>query len=348
MQQWQQFLQDSTAQSAADQQQKTLFDDYTVINFGDPVAEQQALVNATVLCDLSHLGLLQLQGSDALSFLQGQVTNDVQQLTGHNAHYSAYCNPKGRMLALFLAFKHYDHVHLQMPRALTTAIAKRLKMFVMRSKVEIEDVTSSIIKIGLSGPNAAQLLQPLFAQVPQVDYELVSLDNGALLRLPGATARYEIFADLANAKIIWNALKQQATPIGINGWEWLEIQAGIPEVSLNTQEQFVPQMLNLDLLGGINFKKGCYTGQEIVARTHYLGTVKRRTQLAHVHCSSQPMAGDSVVNAADEAVGKVVRSAVSPKEGYDILAEIRLESVQAGDLFINASALHILPMPYAL
>jgi folate-binding protein YgfZ len=348
MQEWQQFLQDSTAHSATDQQQKMVIDDYTVLNFGNPVAEQAALQNGTVICDLSHLGLLQLQGGDALTFLQGQVTNDVQQLTGHNAHYSAYCSPKGRMLALFLAFKHYDHLHLQMPRALTTAIAKRLKMYVMRSKVEVEDVTTSIIKIGLNGVNAAQLLQPLFAQVPLADYELVSLENGALLKLPGATPRYEIFADLANAKIIWNALKQQATPVGYNGWEWLEIQAGIPEVTVNTQEQFVPQMLNLDLLGGINFKKGCYTGQEIVARTHYLGTVKRRTHLAHVNCTTQPLAGDNVLNAADEPIGKVVRSALAPNQGYDLLAEIRLESVVAGDLFINTSPLQLQPLPYAL
>jgi hypothetical protein len=348
MQQWQQFLQDSTAQSAADPQHTMLIDDDTVLNFGDPLTEQQALVNGTIMCDLSHLGLLQLQGSDALTFLQGQVTNDVMQLTGHNAHYSAYCSPKGRMLALFLAFSHYDHIHLQLPKSLTAAVAKRLKMYVMRSKVEISDVTTSIIKIGLNGPKAAQLLQPLFAQLPLADYELVSLENGALLKLPGAAPRYEIFADLANAMTIWNALKQQATPVGSNCWEWLEIQAGIPDISINTQEQFVPQMLNLDLLGGINFKKGCYTGQEIVARTHYLGTVKRRTQLAHVDCAQQPLAGDNIVNAAQEAVGKVVRSAIAPNQGYDLLAEIRLESVAAGDLFVNASPLHILPLPYAL
>jgi len=346
MQQWQQFLQDSMAQSAA--QHNIVMDDDTVLSFGDPAAEQQALMNGTVMCDLSHLGLLQLKGSDALTFLQGQVTNEVMQLTGHNAHYSAYCNPKGRMLALFLAFRHYDHVHLQLPRALTAAIAKRLKMYVMRSKVEIEDVTSSIIKIGLNGHNATQLLQPLFAQLPMADYELVSLDNGAVLKLPGAVPRYEIFADMANASLIWNALKAQATPVGSNCWEWLEIQAGIPDVTLNTQEQFVPQMLNLDLLDGINFKKGCYTGQEIVARTHYLGTVKRRTHLAHVDCASQPLAGDNVLNAAQEAIGKVVRSALAPNKGYDLLAEIRLESVAAGDLFVNGSALQIQTLPYAL
>ena len=111
--------------------------------------------NNTILCDLSHLGLLEISGADAVTFLQGQVTNDVKLLTGTNAHYSAYCNPKGRMLALFLAFAHADHIHLQLNRELVEPILKRLKMYVMRSKVEIKDVSDSIIKFGINGLEAA-------------------------------------------------------------------------------------------------------------------------------------------------------------------------------------------------
>ena len=145
MQEWQQFLHNSS-----DSQNVNIQND-KVISFGEPASELQSTMNETVMCDLSHLGLLQLQGSDTLSFLQGQVTNDIKQLNGHNAHYSAYCNPKGRMLALFLAFLHHDHVHLQMPKELLEPIAKRLRMYVMRSKVTIEDVSTSIIKFGING-----------------------------------------------------------------------------------------------------------------------------------------------------------------------------------------------------
>lgn len=341
MQQWHQFLQESS-------NQQLVFDNGKILSFGDTHKEIQATQSGSVICDLSHLGLLQIKGEDASSFLQGQVSNDIKQLDGHQAHYTAYCNPKGRMLALFLAFAHYDHLHLQLPKELVVSIAKRLKMYVMRSKVEITDVSEPIIKIGLSGQNAADLLKPHFSNVPQTEYELVSLENGAVLKLPGALPRYEIFADLSSAKLIWNDLCLHSLAVGAPCWDWLEIQAGIPEVSLNTQEQFVPQMLNLDVLGAINFKKGCYTGQEIVARTHYLGAVKRRTYLAQINTKVQPQAGDNVLNDVGEAVGKVVRSALTSDDCYDLLVEIRLESVESGKVFFEGIALSIRPLPYAL
>lgn len=328
-QQWHQFLQTSAEQH--------------------PVSEiTPALINETVICDLSHLGLLQIDGADAITFLQGQVTNDVKQLNGQTAHYSGYCNPKGRMLALFLAFAHQGHMHLQLPKELIAAIAKRLKMYVLRSKVEIQDVSDSIIKFGLSGTNAIELLSQSFASVPQQDFELVTHENGTLLKLPGTQPRFEIFTDIANAPAIWNKLVPHAKTVDAAYWELLEIQAGIPEVYTKTQEEFVPQMLNLDLLNGINFKKGCYTGQEIVARTHYLGTVKRRTQLAHVDCDSAPNAGDDVQNSNSEIVGKVVRCAPAYHGGYDLLAEIRLESVEAGALSVNGSTLNFQQLPYQI
>ena len=184
--------------------------------------------------------------------------------------------------------------------------------------------------------------------IPQNDYESVSLENGAIIKLPGNQPRFEIFTDIANAPAIWNSLAQHAKVADAAYWELLEIQAGIPEVYAKTQEEFVPQMLNLDLLNGINFKKGCYTGQEIVARTHYLGTVKRRTQLAHIDATTQPNAGDDVLNSNGDIVGKVVRCSPAYNGGYDLLAEIRLESVEAGPLNVNNSALNIQELPYKI
>ena len=348
MQQWHQFLQNSQSNNISGNHQSFNIEGGKVISFGDPVAERRALINETVICDLSHLGLLELKGADALTFLQGQVTNDIKLLDGHNAHYTGYCNPKGRLLALFLAFSHIDHVHLQMPRELVESIAKRLKMYVMRSKVEIQDVSESIIKIGINGHNAADLLKSLFNEIPLNDYELTSLDNGTLLKLPGTTPRYEIFTDAVNAPFIWNALTQHAKPVGAACWEWLEIQAGIPEVMLKTQEEFVPQMLNLDALNAINYKKGCYTGQEIVARTHYLGKVKRRTQLAHIASAVMPESGDDVMDANKQAIGKIARCAPSIETGFDALVECRLENLAQDSIYWNDIALVIKPLPYAL
>ena len=353
MQQWHQFLKDSSAssnQTGTNENvvQNVVIENDIVTSFDELSIERQALLNQTIMCDLSHLGLLQLKGADTVTFLQGQVTNDVKLLDGHRAHYTGYCNPKGRMLGLFLAFTHYDHVHLQMPKELIESIAKRLKMYVMRSKVVITDESESIIKIGLNGNNAVDLLKPLFSQIPQNVYELVSLENGALLKLPGAMPRFEIFTDIVNASVVWHALKQNAKPVGAACWEWLEIQAGIPEIMLKTQEEFVPQMLNLDALSAINYKKGCYTGQEIVARTHYLGKVKRRTQLAHIASSAIPALGDDVTDAENQAIGKIVRSAPAIDAGFDVLAECRLEHVKEDGIFWNGIALAIKPLPYQL
>lgn len=338
MQEWHQFLQSSS---------NAVITDNKIEHFGDPAGELDATSTGLVICDLSHLGLLELDGADAFTFLQGQVTNDIKQLTGNNAHYTGYCSPKGRMLALFLAFSHHGHLHLQMPKELVESIAKRLRMYVMRSQVVITDVSSSIVKLGLSGSNAAKLLVTIFPTVPNQDYALVNSEQGALIKLPGAIPRYEIFTNATEAQIIWNTLRQHAKPVGAANWEWLEIQAGIPDVTLKTQEEFVPQMLNLDAFNAINYKKGCYTGQEIVARTHYLGKVKRRTQLAHLDTVLAPIVGDDIIDTNKQAIGKIVRSAPAIEGGYDVLAECRLENIEEG-IYWNGTRLSIKPLPYSL
>lgn len=337
-----------------------------VMHFGNAKDELAATINSNILCDLSHLGLLEISGADAVTFLQGQVTNDVKLLVGTNAHYSAYCNPKGRMLALFLAFAHHNnqlgnHLHLQFNRTLLEPIMKRLKMYVMRSKVDIKDVSDTILKFGLNGPQASSMLEavfntaPNYSKIPTQDYELISLENATILKLPtiAGHARYQIFTDSINAPLIWNALKQSCQLVGKPCWDWLEIQAGIPDVLPETQEQFVPQMLNLDILNGINFKKGCYTGQEIVARTHYLGSVKRRTYLAEIASDTipsdtMPSAGDKVVDANKNEVGQIVRVAANTTSGYDALIELRIEAAMTANISCNGNAIKMKDLPYSL
>ena len=330
--------------------QGAVIENSTVMHFGNPGAELIAAAKANVLCDLTHLGLLEIEGADAVTFLQGQVTNDVKLLAGDHAHYTAYCNPKGRMLALFLAFAHDDRLHLQFNRELLESIMKRLKMYVMRSKVEIKDVSESIIKFGISGPEAASILVSVFTKIPGLDSELVSLENGAILKLPSTEglSRFEIFTDATNAPAIWKALKADCRLVGKPCWEWLEIQAGIPDITFVTQEQFVPQMLNLDLLNAISFKKGCYTGQEIVARTHYLGSVKRRTYLASIESTHAPLAGDKVMDGAKNEVGQIVRVAANPFGNFDALVEMRIDAKEAGSIYWNDSAVITKNLPYAL
>ena len=306
--------------------------------------------NNNVVCNLSHLGLLEISGADALTFLQGQVTNDVKLLTGTNAHLSGYCNPKGRLLALFLAFYHQDHFHLQLSRELLEPIMKRLKMYVMRSKVEIKDVSDSIITFGINGPDAASILATSFASIPSQDYELTNSENGVILKLPaiGNDARFEIFTNIEHATGIFDGLKERCQLVKKPYWDWLEIQAGMPEIVAATQEQFVPQMLNLDILNGINFKKGCYTGQEIVARTHYLGSVKRRTYLAEIASKESPKAGDKVLDAQNNEIGQIVRAAENKADGFDALVEMRIDAMLAGNVSWNNVAIKVKDLPYSL
>ena len=340
MTQWHDFL---SAQGA-------VFEASELQSFGDS-RNELAAANGNIITSLSHLGLLEISGEDAVSFLQGQVTNDVKKLDGSNSQYAGYCSPKGRLLALFLAFAHVDHLHLQMPVSILEPIMKRLKMYVMRSKVVITEKSEDILCFGIAGPNAQSTLTTLFKKVPQAAQELITLDDATLLRLAGDTPRYQVFTHTENAERIWNALSSNCTKVGKSVWDYLEIQAGIPEIVPATQEAFVPQMVNLDSLDGINFKKGCYTGQEIVARTHYLGKVKRRTQLAHINTEEIPQAGDTIqVVGHEEAIGQIVRAAPAPNGGVDALIEIRLENLDSTDEFPvwKGKKLEFKALPYAL
>ena len=320
-----------------------------VSDYGDKQAELTAAASGDAMADLSHLSLLELAGEDAAAFLQGQVTNDVKQLDGSNSQYAGYCNPKGRMLALFFAYAHAGNYYLQLDARLTENIAKRLRMYVLRSKVVVTDVSEKLVRLGVAGKNAEQVLSQQFPQLPQQAHELAGTESGVVIRLPGSTPRFEVIVGADQATALWSQLKQQLKPVGRDAWEWLEVQAGIPDIVPATQEEFVPQMVNLDMLGGINYKKGCYTGQEIVARTHYLGKVKRRTQLAHVSTDNAPVAGDDVfVEDGAQPIGKIVRSAPSPAGGFDVLAELRLESLEAGKLRWNEHTLVISNLPYQL
>lgn len=330
--------------------QGAVIQDNAINHFGHLDQELNATLNSNILCDLSHLGLLEISGEDAVTFLQGQVTNDVKQLNGSNAHYTGYCSPKGRLLALFLAFSHNNHLHLQLPSSLLEPISKRLKMYVMRSKVSIIDTTESIFKLGLNGPEATQILSQLIPSLPANDYELISTELATVLKLPSIDnqTRYEIFTDAEHINSIWNSLSGKCQLVGKACWDYLETNSGIPEIVPNTQEQFVPQMINLDILNGINFKKGCYTGQEIVARTHYLGSVKRRTFLASIASNQIPSAGDKIFDANKNEVGQIVRVAPNTKSGVDALIELRIEAQQNGEVLWQNVAVEFKALPYSL
>lgn len=336
-------------------EQGAIFDQNIIQHFGNIQEELLATSSKNILCDLSHLGVFTVSGDDAKTFLQGQVTNDVMALDGHHAHYSGYCSPKGRLLALFLAFYQNHNFYLQCDHSILASTIKRLKMFVLRSKVNITDRSADLIRFGINGPDATAILKKSLITLPNIEYGLVSIlegdiQTGIIIKLPSIKGheRFEILLNVTHAESIWNKLKEDCQLVGKPCWDWLDIQTGLPDVVLNTQEQFVPQMLNLDRLNGINFKKGCYTGQEIVARTHYLGTVKRRTYKVSIPCDMTPHEGEKITDEKDNEVGQIVRVAPNIHNGVDALIEIRIEAKNTGNIYWKSQPVTFGTLPYQL
>jgi folate-binding protein YgfZ len=273
---------------------------------------------------LPHNALLAISGDDAPAFLHGQLTNDVEALAVGAAQWNGWCSPKGRLLATFLLVRRAEGFLLMLPAELAAPIAKRLAMFVLRSKVTIRDVTAEHALWGLAGEAA-----------------LRSVGAPAPLRAVAREGRLVVALDGSRAVLIAPAGSSVEGPARgtTQDWDRELIHVGIPVITLATQDAFVPQMANFELVGGVSFKKGCYPGQEIVARTQYRGILKRRMALAHVPSPAQPKAGDAVYSPAfgDQAAGMIVNAAPSSDgDGFDFLVVAQLESLAAGELHLGS------------
>ena len=305
-----------------------------------------------ILCDLSRDGLISVTGADAAAFLQNQFCNDVRNVIPSLSQLNAYCSPKGRILAFFRLFQRDDIYYLRLPREILEATLKRLRMFVLMSKVTLEDASDTLVRIGFSGPKAGQLLGEYVKEVPATS-DAVAHDGLSIICIQPDT-RFEIIGDATAVGTLWANLSAQATPVSDAHWVLQDIRAGIPEVVTETQEAFVPQMLNLQAINALSFKKGCYPGQEIVARMHYLGKLKRRMYLAHI-ADEAPVAAGTPLFAEDspsgQGVGKVVRAQLNPEGGTDLLAVIEISSAEQRPLHLNnvdGPLLKLLELPYML
>jgi folate-binding protein YgfZ len=313
-------------------------------------ADLAALQRGAVLARLDDLGCIRVEGPDAIAFLQSQLTNDVAQLAPTALQLNAYCTPKGRLLATFHQWRDGEAVLLQLPREILVPVMKRLSMFVLRSKAKLVDVSSQHAAYGLMGPQAANALRAAGLEVPDAPWTS-SLHNGLRAsRMPAATdARFLL--DVPTGAVLPPALA--ALPaVAAAAWWWSEIAAAVPTVFAATQESFVPQMINFEVLGGVNFKKGCYPGQEIVARSQYLGKLKRRMQVGHAETTEPPAAGADVFHSGQpEPVGTVVMSALAPPDGVDLLFELPIDRLESGTLHLDARdgiRINVRSLPYAL
>ncbi len=337
-------------------QQGATLDAGLVQHFGDAAAELRATAQGAVLCDLGQFGTLRASGEDAQSFLQNMLSSDIREADTGRAQLSSLSTPKGRMLATMLIWRNGGGYLLQLPRALCEPMRKKLSMYVLRAKVKISDASDEIVSLGLSGENAQEILGRQFGELPQPPFGFIDTGQAGVLKF--SDTRFQISTAAQHAPTLWQALSQYAQPAGSVCWDWLTIRAGIPVILPPTQEQFVPQMANLELLGGVNFKKGCYPGQEIVARMQYLGKAKRRMYLAHIDVahpggSAAPQPGDELFSADMEgqASGMVANAAPAPGGGYDVLAVVQISSREAQTVHWKSpqgEALQFLPLPYLL
>ena len=291
---------------------------------------------------ITDQGLIGLNGDEAASFLHGQLTNDVEHLDQQQVRLAGYCTPKGRLLASFLMWRNATTIYLQLPRAIQPAIQKRLQMFVLRAKAKLHDAScdeANQVILGLGGKQAGAALAAWFPTLPATPFSKVDHALGTLLRVADAfgSARYEWLTSAATARDVWPRLTEQLTKGGTDAWQLSDIHAGIPQITAATQEQFVPQMVNFELLGGVNFKKGCYPGQEIVARTHYLGNIKRHLYRVR---ASEPLSVGAEVRSGilnGQACGSLLSVAPAESGNEWLGLTVLQQDAIAGELYLESA-----------
>ncbi|MCG5514272.1 YgfZ/GcvT domain-containing protein [Ectothiorhodospira shaposhnikovii] len=322
---WKAFLLDAGAE----------MDNDRVSHYGNPERERSVAVTGDVICDLSHLGLISAHGEEASAFLQGQFTCDVGEVGPGRSLPGAWCTAKGRMICTFRLFNRGDAFYLRLPREQVEAVLKRLSLYVLRAKVSLEDAGGAFIPLGLSGPHAETLLRDAVGgDIPAEANACTRHDGITIIRIPGRHPRFELYGDLESMQRLWQALNVHCAPVGAAQWALMDILAGIPNLYPATAEAFVPQMTNLHLLDGVSFKKGCYPGQEVVARMQYLGKLKRRMYLIHLPVETPPRPGDILVDPAqpsDQPAGTIVDAQLHPDGGAAALAVMQVVSAEAGE-----------------
>jgi folate-binding protein YgfZ len=314
-------------------------------------AAVRAVTERAGAAPLDELGVIAVRGEEAAKFLHGQLTNDIEHLAVGRLLLAAYCSPKGRLLAVIDCWRADDTVYLQLPREILPSVQKRLSMFVLRAKARLEDVSAQYATLAVLGPGAAAALTHAGLVAP--DAGLSSRTGDVLVaRLrdaPEVAERFMVIAPAAQA----SAVRARLAPVAdapSAAWWWSQIDAGIADVFAATQEKFVPQMINLEVLGGVNFKKGCYPGQEVVARSQYLGKLRRRMAIAHVDGETNA-AADVFVQGTPEAVGTVVMAATAPHGGMDLLFEAPVDRTAGAVLLVNRAdgpRLDVRALPYML
>jgi tRNA-modifying protein YgfZ len=292
------------------------------------IDQARAVSAASVVCRLDGFSLLRVSGEDAETFLHGQLSSDVHGLGRGHAQFSSYSTAKGRVMASFLLWRRDSDFHLLVSSDIAAAICKRLSMFVMRSKVRIE-IATDLQLIGAHGPVAETWLSAYPGLTPSLPLECgVAAVGAAAVRLPSGALLLTV--PTATAQALAQGAGDSLQGVDFLAWSLLDIAAGIPWITQPTQEQFVAQMLNMDIYGALSFTKGCYPGQEIIARTRYLGKVKRRMYRVELPCQAEIGSPLYSPETADQSIGMVVNAAQNDSGKYVALIVVQTAAWDQG------------------
>ncbi|MDD0842777.1 CAF17-like 4Fe-4S cluster assembly/insertion protein YgfZ [Pseudomonas sp. Gutcm_11s] len=305
------------------------------------------MADSAFFTPLNHESLLAVRGPDAAKFLQGQLTCNLNYLDERTSSLGARCTPKGRMISSFRILQDGDGYLLALASELFEAQLADLKKYAVFSKSTLADESASWVRFGLSGGDSALLALGL--DLPQ-DADSVARGDGLIaIRLPGGHA--ELWAPADQAERLRGQLAAQLREAPLNDWLLGQVRAGIGQVFGATRELFIPQMINLQAVGGVSFKKGCYTGQEIVARMQYLGKLKRRLQRLSLQADELPGIGTELFSPVHgSSVGEVVLAAQS-EQGSELLAVLQEDAKSDGRIHLGSAdgpALTLLELPYQL
>jgi folate-binding protein YgfZ len=306
------------------------------------VTDKQEVSPLNGVTALTHLGVIKIEGDEAAKFIHGQLTQDFSLLGLDSARLAAFCSAKGRMQASFIGFKRSpNEILLVCSRDILAPTLKRLSMFVMRAKAKLSDASDEIALYGLAGDAIQNIASHAQAAWSKADFESKNVVN--LYPADGVPRQ------------LWVAPADTPAPAGsalaLEVWLWGEVRSAVATITAPVVEAFVPQMLNFESIGGVNFKKGCYPGQEVVARSQFRGTLKRRAFV--VHAESAMAAGDEVFdsNGDEQPVATVVQAAPAPSGGFDAIISVQLSALEEGALrlgHMGGGELTVLPLPYAL
>ena len=292
---------------------------------------------------INNLDVIVIEGKDAEVFLQGQITNDIKLIKNEEkALYAGYCSPKGRLIAFFLIIKVWEKYFLICPSSIGNTISKKLSMYIMRAEVSLTHMPDDISYFSFYGDSKEEEAFKNFGGIVPNNLMQTVQQSGndsnselfSVTKLSGKNHRYFVMGNNKVIEEIYSEVYSNSGGLDSNSWHESDIETKIPNIFKETQDKFIPQSLNLDAIEAINFKKGCYTGQEIVARTHYLGKPKRRMYLGSINVDKPPKLGDAITS--DEIkVGQIINFCKKENNLYRILFEILIEKIDEDLMLYN-------------